>query len=92
MIWAVPGMNVMCALGSDLKDYHVVALLGQAQVFICFDGDKAGWHGADDGVQRFRALGVPVLSRCAPDGKDPKDLSAAELLYLIRSPNANDAS
>lgn len=84
MIWAVPHVNVMCALGSALKDYHMVALLGQASVLICFDGDKAGEHGAIDGVQRLRALGVPVQNRCAPAGYDPKDLSAAQLVELTK--------
>lgn len=83
VIWALPHVNVMCALGSSLRDTQLVRLLGQAQILLCFDGDEAGYSGAADGVQRIRALGVPVQSRCAPEGKDPKDLSAAELNQLL---------
>lgn len=84
MIWAVPHINVMCALGSSLRDFHIATLINQSKVFICFDGDRAGWGGAAEAVKRLRPLGIDARDSCSPDGKDPKDLSAAELNQLVK--------
>lgn len=91
VIWALPHYNVMCLLGSDLRDRQIMPLLNQDKVLVCLDGDKAGHAGASDAVHRLTALGIPAKNRCAPTGYDPKDLTAAELIHLLGDVYDNDA-
>lgn len=76
-------IDVICALGTGITDALVLELIrGRAAVFM-FDGDRAGWDGAAEGVQRMRGMGIPSCARCAPDGKDPKDLSCGDIRLLL---------
>lgn len=83
VLWAVPELNVLCCLGTGLKPSIIARCMNMRQAILCFDGDQAGYKGATAGAQRLRAIGVFADSRCAPEGKDPKDLSAASLCSLI---------
>jgi len=90
VIWAKPNYNVMCALGTGIKDSIVMKLLNHNLVYFMFDGDDAGHRGADTGVTRLRGLGTPAVNVCAPLGHDPKDLSAAAIRSLILQGTPNE--
>lgn len=79
LAWAVPEWSTYCALGTRLHPGLLTGLLGTPWVSVMFDGDDAGFDGADVAVLRLRGLGLKARERCAPDGKDPKDLQAAEI-------------
>lgn len=86
IVWATEAQincNVMCALGTGTKSSMVNRLLGQEYVQFMFDGDAAGYKGAAVGAARLRGVGIHALECCAPAGKDPKDLTAAEIRSLI---------
>jgi hypothetical protein len=86
LIWATQNRiecNVMCALGTGIKDSIMMRLLKQEYVQFMFDGDAAGYKGAAEGVARCRGLNISAMSCCSPAGKDPKDLSGEELRNLI---------
>lgn len=90
VIWATEGRincNVLCALGTGIKDSIMMRLLKQEYVQFMFDGDAAGYKGAAEGAQRCRGLSIRATACCAPAGKDPKDLTGEEIRNLILGEN-----
>lgn len=82
--WAtLDTVAVYCALGTGIKDSLTMALLKHGEVIFMFDGDSAGWDGADKGSARLRGLGIRSYALCAPAGLDPKDLQAETIRNLI---------
>jgi len=76
-------ISVVCALGTNVTDELTQRLMHANHVVWMFDGDAAGHKGAAAGHKRIKALGVRSEVRCAPDGKDPKDLDCSELRALL---------
>lgn len=85
VMWATKAMdvNVMCALGTGIKDSIVIELAHDKSVHFFFDGDKAGIQGARMGARRMQALGVKASAVTAPPNLDPKDLSAEQIRKFI---------
>lgn len=71
--------TVYCALGTVIRPSLRIMLLGHPSVAIFFDGDPAGDVGARRESRALRGIGVRAVSRCAPAGYDPKDLSIEQL-------------
>jgi hypothetical protein len=75
--WALLGwpIDVYSSLGTQVPDALAVKLLAYDTVAFFYDGDTAGYKGADTEAARFRAFGVTSFNACAPAGKDPKDMT-----------------
>ncbi len=82
--WALRGANhsALAILGTKLDQRLVAALLGRSVLFM-LDGDKAGRQGAEKGMRRLRALGIPCAEVRLPEGKDPKDMHKSFILNAI---------
>lgn len=75
--------NVCCALGTRISDNLLLDLTKYSGVLIMFDGDTAGYSGAEDGLSRVRGLGVRCASANAPHGLDPKDMQLHSLVEHV---------
>lgn len=75
--WALRGepVTVYASLGTRVPDALAVKLLAHDTVAFMYDGDAAGYKGADLEAARFRAFGVTSFNACAPAGLDPKDMT-----------------
>ncbi len=93
VIWATHGkLTVACALGTGIKDSLTLALVPVThrpghEIIWMFDGDAAGRSGARQGTVRLRGLGARSFDACAPDGKDPKDLTGEEIRHHLGEAN-----
>lgn len=83
VVWALRGPDqpqVYCLLGTSARPALALHLAETASEVCAFlDGDKAGWAGAERLRTQMRPFGVRVLPCCAPDGLDPKDMTAQEI-------------
>lgn len=68
------GLVPLASLGTRLNDALLLRLMTFDKVVLFYDGDKAGYAGAERGAKRLRALGVRAEAKCAPEGLDPKDM------------------
>jgi hypothetical protein len=74
--WAVGvEYDVFTSLGTKISDALMVKLLQYDKVFMFYDGDEAGYKGANVGAKRLRSCGVEASESCAPQGLDPKDMT-----------------
>lgn len=83
--WALRNrpVPVLCALGTGIHDALVLELAQCNKVVWFFDGDEAGYKGADEGVRRMRAFGLPSTKVFPSAGKDPKDMQIHEILTAL---------
>ena len=86
--------NVVAAMGCELSD-HQARLLAQAkEVVVLFDGNQAGWSGAEAVRQKLAGQTIVRIARL-PENTEPDDLSRQELRWLINGLqvlNLEDAS
>lgn len=82
--WSGVPATPVAVLGTSLHTRLMSALLPVTEVFIAFDGDKAGRDGTVAVARRLRGLGKVVRECVVPDGLDPKDMHAKQLRELIR--------
>ena len=75
------GLSALCLLGTSLDDTKVHLLMDKA-VYVCTDGDQAGYDCYDQIKRRLAPLGVDVLNKIT-DGYDPKDLTPQRLRELL---------
>lgn len=83
--WALrddSSVDVLCALGTGIKTPLTVELLKAERVLWMFDGDAAGYKGAQEGAHRMQALDRSSAAVCAPLGHDPKDLECEAIRRL----------
>lgn len=76
--------SVVCSLGTEPSSRLLLAI-AQAKpqnTWMFYDGDAAGYTGADNAAARLRGFGCPVQVQCATEGKDPKDMTLAEISTL----------
>lgn len=80
-----PGVKVYCALGTVVRPTLVRGLLQRPadRHVLFFDGDDAGEVGAKRESSKLRGLGLRAVSRCAPAGFDPKDLTVEQIRRFI---------
>lgn len=88
--FAMPQYDWFCALGTSLHDSLVLKLVQFDRVLIFFDGDTAGYTGAEKAWRRLRSLGVQCHSLSPPFGKDPKDMQLHEIVRLLGERDARD--
>lgn len=84
--WAVshmPSIKVFSSLGTKPSDALMLELMKFNRVVFFYDGDKAGQDGAEKARLRCRGFGLESEARCAPLGKDPKDMSIDELRFWL---------
>ena len=80
--WAlknVPGYAMYCALGTTVKPVLALEITNYPRAVLFFDGDEAGWRESKHSAKKLRGLGCASISRCAPEGLDPKDMTAQEI-------------
>lgn len=75
---------VYSSLGTAVSDDLMVKLLEHDIADFFYDGDTAGWKGADTESKRLRAFGVRSYSMCAPRDLDPKDMTIEAILQHVR--------
>lgn len=66
--------DVYSSLGTAVPDALAVRLLEYDRIIFFYDGDPAGYKGAEVEAKRFRAMRLDGVSACAPVGMDPKDM------------------
>lgn len=76
---------VFSSLGTAMSDELLLLLIQYSNVKFFYDDDAAGHRGALCESKRLRALGVDAVARCATEGRDPKDMSIAEIQQHVRS-------
>lgn len=74
--------NVAAVMGSDLSDHQVGLLAGLPSVTVLFDGDEAGYKGAEVVRDKLASATAVRLVRL-PSGLDPDDLSPRALRWLL---------
>lgn len=86
--WALRGAaryRVYCALGTGVRPALALELVQHSRVLMFMDGDKAGRRGAADAQKQLKAYGTRVIPMCAPEGLDPKDMTAQEIRNHVAS-------
>lgn len=82
--WAIRDrVPVLCALGTGIHDALMLALAQCNHAVWFFDGDPAGYSGAEEGTRRVRAFGIPSSTVSPPQGKDPKDMHCNDIVTLL---------
>lgn len=83
--WALrfDSIDVHSSLGTAVCDQLMIKLLQYDTVVFFYDGDPAGYKGADVESKRIRAMGLPGISACAPAGMDPKDMQIENIRQWI---------
>jgi hypothetical protein len=83
--YVVPEHSVVSSLGTAVHSALAYELTKHATgVLVMYDGDKAGIGGSLKVWRQLRALGLNVRPACAPQGKDPKDLTFAEIKERVQ--------
>lgn len=80
--WAmrsVPGFDVYCALGTTVKPVLALKIASYTRAVMFFDGDPPGWRESKLMARKLRGLGCKAIARCAPEGFDPKDMTATNI-------------
>lgn len=72
--WACPQIDVLCALGTGIKDTVAQSCMHDQHIIWMFDNDPAGERGAEQGVRRMRAFGMRQDVIHPSPGCDPKDM------------------
>jgi len=75
--------NVVAAMGSDLSEHQAKLLADSKEVIILFDGNEAGYRGAEAARERLMGKTKVRLVRL-PDGYEPEDLSPKALRWLVQ--------
>ncbi len=76
-------VNVICALGTGIKDALVNRLIDKKKIIWFFDNDPAGNTGAVEGVKRMRPFCNNQQILLPPAGCDPKDMSCNDINQKI---------
>lgn len=83
--YVVPEHSVVSSLGTAVHSALAYDLTKHATgVLVMYDGDKAGISGSLKVWRQLKALGLNVRPACAPQGKDPKDLTFAEIKERVQ--------
>jgi len=87
--YACPHVSVFCTLGTLIHDALFLHLLQHnKRVYSFYDGDYAGWTGAQRNQTRLRGAGLTdgtnYTVMCAPQDLDPKDMSIAAIQQHVQ--------
>lgn len=86
--------NVVASMGTALTDAHVKLLRPFAdRVYLCFDGDEAGFRAADRAVETALRSRADVRVVLMPDDQDPADcvMAGGSAAFVARLQMAVDA-
>ena len=75
-------VNVVASMGSELSDAQAELLKTAAEVTVLFDGNEAGYSGAETVRERLSST-LPVRIARLPTGTEPEDLSPDALRWLL---------
>lgn len=84
-------VDVYCTLGTAMHDALLAHLLSiqTKRVSSFYDGDSAGWKGAERNDMRLRTFGMHdplnIRDQCAPTGLDPKDCKVSYIQLHLQS-------
>ncbi len=83
--------NVVASMGCDLSD-HQARLLADAtkDVIVLYDGNEAGYSGADAAKAKLEQLGVTARIARLPEDTEPDDLHPRALRWLVNGMRALD--
>lgn len=83
--WATNAQGIVpvACLGTTLSQRLLGTLLNTAEVYIAFDGDRAGWEAWPRAARRLRGLGKRVRICDVPAGLDPKDMQAHQIQEML---------
>lgn len=83
--------NVVAAMGCELSDYQVKLLSAHTkEVIILFDGNEAGWSGAEAARQKLAVHVSVVRLACLPSDHEPETLPPRALRWLVNGLQALD--
>lgn len=83
--------NVVATMGCDLSDQQAHLLANVPSVTLLFDGNEAGYAGAEAAQQKLSATTKTRLVRL-PEGVEPDDLSPRALRWLLNGCEQLDLS
>lgn len=83
--------NVAAVMGCDLSDLQVELLATVPSVSLLFDGNEAGWTGAESAAKKLNGK-VKVRLLRLPDGLEPDDLSQRALRWFLNGAQQLDLS
>jgi len=75
--------NTVATMGCELSNYQADLLCHAKDVIVLFDGNEAGWSGAEAARDKLAGR-VPVRIARLPQDTEPEDLSPKALRWLIR--------
>lgn len=76
--------SVYCSLGTGMHGALMQELIKFPRVLFFYDGDSAGYDGADKNSRRLKVFGPSTAALCAPLGLDPKDMTQEAITEHIR--------
>lgn len=80
---ALPGVTVMCLLGTSFKSLYRTHLEGIEEIYWMLDGDGAGARGVVKGMREMAPWVRRQRAIILPPGRDPKDLQMKEIQELF---------
>ena len=83
--------NVAAVMGCDLSDHQAGLLTGLPSVTLLFDGNEAGYSGAQSAQEKLQGK-VPVRLVHLPEGLEPDDLSVRALRWVANGVEQLDLS
>ena len=75
--------NVVAVMGCEISDHQAELLAQFKEVIVLFDGNQAGWSGAEAVKQKLSSRTTVRIARL-PSGFEPEDLSPKALRWLIQ--------
>lgn len=81
--------NAVASMGCEVSDAQVALLAEAADVIVLFDGNEAGWSGAET-VREKLAGKVPVRVIRLPQDTEPEDLPPRALRWLVNGMRSID--
>lgn len=75
--------NVVASMGCELSDHQAALLKPAKDVIVLYDGDEAGWSGAELAKEKLEGQGVKVRLARLPAGMQPDDLSPRAIRWLV---------
>jgi len=75
--------NAVASMGCDLSDHQARLLAAVKEVIVLYDGNEAGYSGADAAKAKLEQLGVTVRIARLPEDTEPDDLHPRALRWLV---------
>lgn len=83
--------NTVAVMGCEVSDAQARLMTDAKDVIVIFDGNDAGWSGAET-ARTMLSPRLPVRVVKLPPGREPEDLSPRMLRWLVNGMQALDLS